>query len=225
MVVADGIGSTGDGGAAGRLAIIALVHLVRHFGKWSLRIDDTIAREIMDRAEGFLRHIDSAMVDERRMNPVVGMQTTLTAVFSAGHDLFFAHVGHSRAYLLRERELMRLTRDHTIARQPQASLPVAPLLDVNAAGADLRHVLTNTIGMRGSIGPEIDLERLQLCDGDVVLVCTNGLTDTVGEDLIAEVLASDRSPDDQSRTLVEMATSRGSDDDATAVVAHYHLPG
>jgi serine/threonine protein phosphatase PrpC len=58
-----------------------------------------------------------------------------------------------------------------------------------------------------------------------VLVCTNGLTDAVGEDLIAEALASDQSSDDQSRTLVDLATSRGADDDVTAVVAHYQVPG
>jgi protein phosphatase len=224
MVVADGMNAGDDGDAAGRLAIVTLVHLVRQFGKWRLRIDDTVAREIMDRAEGFFRHIDSALVQQGRTNPSERMQTALTAVFSAGRDLFFAHVGHSRAYLLRERHLMRLTRDHTIAGQFPTAGPAARLVDVSAAGVDLRHLLTDTLGMTGSIGPEIDLERLQLLDGDVLLLCTNGLTDAVAEDLIAEVLASDRSPDERARTLVEMATSRRGEDDVTAVVAHYRLP-
>ena len=62
MVVADGMGGTGAGEAASHLAIATLVHLVRHFGKWNLRVDDAIAREIMARAERFYRHVDSTVV-------------------------------------------------------------------------------------------------------------------------------------------------------------------
>ena len=69
----------------------------------------------MDRAERFLRHVDSAVVYEGAARGLSQPQTTLTAVFGAGHDLFFAHVGHSRAYLLREGSLLRLTRDHTLS--------------------------------------------------------------------------------------------------------------
>ena len=61
MVVADGMGGTGAGEAASHLAIATLVYLVRHFGKWNLRIDDAIAREIMARAERFYRHVDSTV--------------------------------------------------------------------------------------------------------------------------------------------------------------------
>jgi protein phosphatase len=78
--------------------------------------------------------------------------------------------------------------------------------------------------MRGSVGPRIDLERLQLADGDRVLVCTNGLTDMVEESVVAEVLGSGQSPDDQCRTLVDLAMAEGGEDDATALVALYRIP-
>src|SRR4051812_47653502 len=89
MVVADGFGTAGAGEAASRLAISTLVALVRHFGKWNLRIDRKIAREIMERAEMFYRHVDSAVVHESLTGAVAGMQTTLTATFGAGRDMFF----------------------------------------------------------------------------------------------------------------------------------------
>ena len=79
--------------------------------------------------------------------------------------------------------------------------------------------------MGGSVGPTIDLERFQLDDDDRVLVCTNGLTDTVDEERIAEVLASEQSPDDQCRALVDLAMAAGGDDDVTALVARYRIPG
>ena len=99
MVVADGMGSAGE--AASRLAISTLVHLVIYFGKWNVRIDEPIADEMMDRAERFYRSVDSTLLQAGRDNPR-GLQTTLTAVYTAGTELFFAHVGHSRAYLFRD---------------------------------------------------------------------------------------------------------------------------
>jgi len=149
MVVADGMGGTGAGEAASHLAIATLVHLVRQFGKWNLRIDDEVAQEMMARAERFYRHVDNTVAYQRRTSVVRTDQTTLTATFGAGNDLFFAHVGHSRAYLFRRGHLMRLTRDHTVGRH-QSTVPIAPLVDVNAAARDLSHILTDTIGMNGS---------------------------------------------------------------------------
>ncbi len=224
MVVADGLGVTGAGETASRLALLTLLHLVRHFCRWNLRIDAKVAREIMDRAEMFWRHVDSRIVNESRTGLLPGLQTTMTGTFGAGRDLFFAHVGHSRAYLYRDSQLLRLTRDHTIGQHGASTVPVAPLIDVNATARDLRHVLTNTIGMRGAEGPVIDLERFELLDRDIVLVCTNGLTDAVEEEAIGRVLASNQSPDDQCRSLVERAVATGGSDDATALVAHYRIP-
>jgi serine/threonine protein phosphatase PrpC len=226
MVVADGLGTSADAGEiASRLALTTLVHLVRHFGKWNLRVDHKIAREIMERAETFYRHVDSTIVHKGLTGPVPGLQTTLTATFGAGRDLFFAHVGHSRAYLFRDGHLLRLTRDHTLGPSQTSKAAVAPLIDVNTTARDLKHILTNTIGMRGSTGPAIDLERFRLVDEDVVLVCTNGLTDALDESVIAKVLATRKSPDDLCRALVESAVASNAEDDVTAVVAEYRIPG
>jgi len=211
------MGGTGGGEAASHLAIATLIYLVRNFSKWHLRVDDAIAPEIMARAEWFYRHIDNAVTYLRHTGTVRAGQTTLTATFGAGHDLFFAHVGHSRAYLFRDGHLMRLTRDHTVARRQSRTAATAPLVDVNASARDLAHILTDTIGMRGSVGPTIDIERFQLLDDDRVLVCTNGLTDMVDEQQIGRALVSDRSPDDQCRTLVDLAMAAGGEDDVTAL--------
>ncbi len=223
MIVADGFGGTGTGESASRLALATLMHLVLHFGKWNLRIDDQIAQEVIQRAERFYRHIDSAVVNQSLKGPVPGLQTTLTAVFGAGRDLFFAHVGHSRAYLFRQGTLLRLTHDHTIGRRHASTVPVAALVDVNAAARDLKHIILETMGMSGGSGPAIDLERFQVDDDDRVLVCTNGLTDMVDEDMIAEVLGMPQSSDEQCRKLIDLAVAAGGDDDVTVLVGHYHV--
>jgi protein phosphatase len=225
MVVADGMGCRGGGEAASRVAVTTLVYLIRYFGKWNLRVDETTARDIMARVERFYRHVDGAVAEQRRSTGEPVEQTTLTATFGAGRDLFFAHVGHSRAYLMRQGQLMRLTRDHTLGQRRQGKLAAAPLMDINLTARDLRHILTDAIGMSGPAGPQIDLERIRLNDGDRVLVCTNGLTDSVDEETIGKALGTDQSPDAQCQTLVSLAQAGGGEDDATALIAHFRMPG
>ena len=224
MAVADGVGGSGAGEYASRLALATLLYLVRAFGKWNLRVDDSIAREIVERVERFYRHVDGTMLKQSELGRIKDLQTTLTATFSAGRDLFFAHVGHSRAYLFRDGHLLRLTRDHTVGRRGPSRRPLAPLHEVSGAARDLHHILTDTLGMSGSAGPRIDIERLQLDDGDIALVCSNGLTDALDEDAIADVLASSRPAQAKCGSLVELAALANGNDDATALLAQYRIP-
>ena len=84
--------------------------------------------------------------------------------------------------------------------------------------------VTNAVGKPSTGGPRIDVERVGLLDGDTVLLCTNGLTDSIDEDRIAGVLCRGGSPDDHSRTLVDLAIEAGGQDDVTALVARYRIP-
>jgi PPM family protein phosphatase len=219
MVVADGMGGTGAGEAASRLAVATLANLAIAFGKWNVRIDEAIASEVMERAERFYLGVDAVLLQASRIGQLP-LQSTLTAVFTAGAELFFAHVGHSRAFLFRNGVLLRLTRDHTLARERSKS---APLVDVALCPPDLHHVVTEVMGTAVPGGPRIDIERCGLVDGDVVLLCTNGLTDSLHDAQIVGVLGRDGSPDDQCRALVDLAVSAAGDDDVTALVARYRL--
>lgn len=219
MIVADGAGEDGSGETASRLAIETLAQLMLHFGRWNLRVDGQVAREMMDRAERFLEHVNTVMAASQRAAEGIRQESTLTAIFGAGRDLFFAHVGHSRAYLLRDHLLMRLTRDHTHAAN--VDLSMAPLIDVKVASRDLTHILTGILGAR-SRALAIDIERFRILDRDRILVCTNGLTDVVDPQVIGAVLGSNETPADQCAALLDAA--KGAPDDATAVVAHYRVP-
>ena len=118
MVVADGLGQDGAGGIASRVALSTLAHLGLEFGRWNLRIDGRTAAEVVERVEEFYQRTADAVNDQSRRTPALtGMGTTLTAAFSAGDDLFYAHVGHSRFYLFRGGDLLLLTRDQTLAQR------------------------------------------------------------------------------------------------------------
>jgi serine/threonine protein phosphatase PrpC len=221
MLVADGLGDTGAGGVASRVALSALAHMAIHFGRWNLRVDRHVAEEITARAEWFYRRASEAVVERSRTHPALtGMSTTMTAAYTAGSDLFVAHVGHSRAYLYRQGSLSLLTRDHTLAWNVEK---VTGIPASSRPAGDLSHILTETIGGSAE-GPLVDVDHLSLLDGDTVLLCTNGLTDVVSEERIAEVLTCRRAPDEQSRLLVDLALRSRTPDNVTAVVAQYEIP-
>ena len=219
MGVADGMGSAGE--LASRLAISALMELAVRYGQWRLRVDDAITQEISALVQGFYRQIDSALVYANRSRGDAPLQTTMTAAVSAGRDLFFAHVGHSRSYLFREGELMQLTRDHT--RAVLRDTARQHLVDLTGTASDRHHILTDALGA-GTSDPAVDIERITLADGDLVMLCTNGLTDAIQDDQIAEVLGSKRSVDEQCETLVTRAINAGTHDDVTVLLTRYHLP-
>ena len=217
MLVANGMGANGE--AASRIAITTLVHLAVYFGRWNLRIDEPTAWEVMNRGERFYKAIDAALL-QAGLHGGLALESTLTAVFTVGQDLFFAHVGHSRGYLFRDGQLMQLTHDHTFLGDYLGGTP-----DINLTGTEeVPGNVSGPDGGSGIHGPKIDVERVGLLDGDIVLMCTKGLTDVVDEKAIAKVLALPATPDNQCQTLVNLAMEIGGREDATALVARYRIP-
>ena len=103
MLVADGLGEGGAGSVASRVALSTIAQLALHYGQWNVRIDAQTASEIFERARIVLRARRRGGACEKSHQPAMsGMATALTAAYSAGDDLFVAHVGHSRAYLFRQ---------------------------------------------------------------------------------------------------------------------------
>jgi protein phosphatase len=219
-IVADGIGPNAPD-VASRLAVSALSQMVMRFGRWNVRVNDRTAWEIVERAERFYRRVSELVTQASMGHPsLAGMGTTLTAVYSGGDELFVVHVGHSRAYMLRAGVLSRLTRDQTVAQRMRETGRAVP---TELAGHDLRHVLTDAIG--GHAGePRIDIENYPLLDGDLLLLCTNGLTDVVDDDAIADLLRRPAPAQDQCRALVNLALERGGPDNVTVVIAKYSIP-
>ena len=144
----------------------------------------------------------------------------VTAVYSAGNDLFVAHVGHCRCYLFRDGMLTQLTRDQTLRADLAATPQPTP---VARALKDVEHILTSAIGAGGN-GLSMRAEHFRLADDDTLLLCTNGLTDMVSDAHIADALASRRTPQEQCDLLVNAALANGGTDNVTVVLANYHIP-
>jgi protein phosphatase len=220
-VLADGIGRAGAGSVAARLALRTLTHLALRIGHWHFRIDPKIASEIIEHSEWLYRQTHEAVLQRSHSEAALaGMAATLTGIYSVGTDLFVAHVGHSRCYLFRDGALVQLTRDHTLRERLSTAphpIPVGQAID------DVRHILTHAVGA-GADGPGVVVEHFRLANDDTLLLCTNGLTDVVQDDVIADVLASRRTQAEQCDLLVDLALTKGAEDNATVVIANYRVP-
>jgi serine/threonine protein phosphatase PrpC len=123
-----------------------------------------------------------------------------------------AHVGDSRAYLFRDERLQRLTRDHTIVQQEVDAGRLTPEL---ARIVPQKNILTKSVGVHGPVDPDTSTRALD--PGDVLVLCSDGLTDPL-EDRDIERLCARTHPEDLADTLVREAIRRGADDNITVVV-------
>jgi len=142
-----------------------------------------------------------------------GMGATLTAVWINGTKLSIAHVGDSRAYLLRGGSLLQLTRDHSlVAEQVRRGI----LTSAEAEESDMQSVLLRALGAQAEI--EVDAEEHTLFPRDMLLLCSDGLTRMVTEPEIAGTLQSESDLTRAAEKLVEMANERGGPDNITVVI-------
>ena len=203
MIIADGMGGMAAGEVASRTAITTGLKLIQKSPKWGFKINRREARELFDRVNAYLQEIDRELTErseeDRRL---FGMGTTLTAAYSIGVDLFIIHVGDSRAYLYRGGDLVRLTKDHTVAQAMADAGYIAP--------EDVRHhhkrnVLTNFLGGHGG-QVKADIRWLRLRDADRLLLCSDGLNDMVDDKSIAQIVERTNGP----RTRLSLCLRRPS---------------
>lgn len=219
FAVADGVGGYAGGGVAATLAVETMSRFLLSTLKWvsALGGPEAIGADMLEQLRLIVRWADAAVCEEAARNAALRqMGTTLTMAYRHGSFLYVAHAGDSRCYLLRNRILHRITRDHTVVdelvrhglvRAEDASQHVA------------RHVITNALGPLTQ-GLQVDVHRVRLQAGDVVLLCTDGLTGVQSEREIASILLSSATPEKACERLIQGANDRGGPDNVTAIVAH-----
>ena len=220
MIVADGLGEGAIGARASRLTLSALAHMAIEYGKWNIRVTHDSPHEIQQQGEFLIRSAHQMILDASRAHmTLVNMATSLTALYIIEDRLFFAHVGHATAFLYREGGLIRLTTSHTLD-DPGPVSPFHPRAEHGLRDRDT--VVTEAIGARGA-GPEFDIEHCSLASGDRLLLCTNGLTDVVTTEQIADALAARHRPQDDCEHLIDLAVTAGRPDDVTVMLADYSI--
>jgi serine/threonine protein phosphatase PrpC len=153
--------------------------------------------------------------DSAQKNPEQrGMGATLTAAWVNGSKLSVAHVGDSRAYLLRNGALQQLTSDHSlVAEQVRRGI----LTPQQAEESEMQSVLLRALGAHPEV--QVDVDETELFPRDVLLLCSDGLTRMVTEPEIAGTLQAETNPVSAAQKLVDLANERGGLDNVTVIVA------
>lgn len=204
--VADGMGGHNAGEVASSLA-------VKVFAEHMRSVDCITASDMHDA----VAHANTEVFKESgRDASKSGMGTTFTALAFEGGAAHIAHVGDSRAYLVRRGTIMPLTTDHTLVEE----MVLKGLITVREARVHpKRNIITRALGT--GIDVEIDLIQLEVRPGDVFFLCSDGLTNHVTDKQILKVAASHESWQDKLRHLVTLALEDGGPDNITAMFAVY----
>ena len=202
FVVADGMGGARAGEVASQLAIETFEQGLPDAGNGEERLAERV------------RDANRAIFDKASEEPELeGMGTTLTAAYLDDSHLSIAHVGDSRAYLFRDGELSRLTQDHSLVDE---LVRRGKLTEEQAAEHPQRSIITRALGIERDV--EVDTWSYPVRAGDVLLLCSDGLTSMISEDRVTDVLRSAPTLDRAASDLIAEANDAGGRDNITVVL-------
>src|SRR3954470_6587903 len=203
FAVADGMGGAQAGEVASRIAAGAFERRAR------VSAEEPAEGQLEEIAQAANREIHQlAQEDSSR----AGMGTTLTSALVRGDEVALGHVGDSRAYVLRDGQLKRLTKDHSLVEELRRQ---GRLTEEQAEEHPQRSIITRALGPEPSVN--VDTMTFPARDGDVYLLCSDGLTTMVSDDEIRQILVESRSLRSAVSKLVEAANRGGGRDNITAV--------
>lgn len=206
FLVADGMGGHAAGEVASRIASTTLQELLANTGS-----QGDSAEALRSAAQA----ANSRIYEAQRQNPEYqGMGSTLTALMVRGSKYYVAHVGDSRAYLLRDGTLDQLTRDHSVVWHLFES---GVLRKEDLSKHPQKNLIIRSIGPHPQV--EVDIESGEAHERDVFLLCSDGLTDVLTDQAIHRILSdSNKSPQELADVLVSSANAGGGPDNVTVVV-------
>jgi protein phosphatase len=221
FLVADGMGGHPAGEAASGLAAEAVQDFFQNARRREFRSWAAAGPGPLRELEGAFLHAHARVVEEAALRPERrSMGTTLTAALAVGRKLFVAHAGHSRCYLFSRGGLRQVTQDHTVAAEMACQGLISPQ---EATRHSYRHFVTNILqGANPSV--RVELHESDLRAGDVLLLCSDGLTEMVSAERIAAVLGAEREPRRACERLVAEANGQGGTKNITVVVARIEVP-
>ncbi len=210
----------------GRLAVIADGMGGHEGGQEASRMAVQTVREVYDQASGddpqaalvgAFAAAHARIQDYAEQHPAFqGMGTTCTALIVRGRQLYFAHIGDSRLYLVRDASILRLTRDHSyVGRLVESGIVRAE----DAEKHPQRHILTAALGAGREVVVDGSEQGVALLDGDDLLLCTDGLWGVVTEEELEQVVSA-KAPAECCSALVKLARDKGGPDNITLQVLH-----
>ena len=218
LVVADGMGGAAAGELASEMATDTIyAQMVKMWGGEGERTSQRFSYRLKEAVEVANSHIHAYA----KAHPEVrGMGTTTTAVGVLGDHVYLSQVGDSRAYLIRDGAAVQLTKDQSLM---QRLVEAGELTEEEAAQSERRNIILQALGPDAKV--KVDLTHQELRRGDVLVLCSDGLSGQVKKEEIAEIAGN--APDLQAacERLIALANERGGPDNITVIVARFDGDG
>jgi serine/threonine protein phosphatase PrpC len=221
FVLSDGMGGEAHGEVASLLAIESIAkYCTEASSDPSITLNGNLPEGWSERTKRLRSAVLQANIkiyDSAQEHPEQrGMGATITAAWIGGNKLSLAHVGDSRAYLLRSGNLQQLTSDHSlVAEQVRRGI----LTRQQAEESEVQSVLLRALGAHPEV--DVDVDEVDLFSRDTLLLCSDGLTRMVTEPEIAGTLQAETNPSSAAQKLVELANDHGGLDNVTVIVARF----
>lgn len=217
-VICDGMGGGNAGEIASHMAIEAiLIHLKAAIATPDLELIGPVDPNLSASTNQLASAIRAANVAVHKASwqhaKYAGMGTTVVAIRLVNHYLSIAHVGDSRLYLVRDGSIQALTSDHSWVAEQVAQ---GRMSEEEAERSPRRNIVTRALGVESTV--EIDLAEIPLFDGDLLLLCSDGLTRGVRSKDILHALQLDGDLEAKTEQLVSMANEAGGDDNITVLL-------
>jgi PPM family protein phosphatase len=223
FVVADGMGGHAAGEVASKVAVESINEFVCLTGgdeeiTWPFGLDENISYD-GNRLKTAIRYANRKVLEAtKEKSEYEGMATTVAAVLVDGDTANIGHVGDSRVYLLRGGEISQLTSDHSwVNEQIQSGVISAD----QARTHPLRNVVTRALGGKPDL--QVDMQQHKGQAGDILLLCSDGLTTMIADDEIARLVReADGDVDKAAQSLVSSANAKGGEDNITVLLIRFH---
>lgn len=214
FILSDGMGGRNAGEIASSIVVEALPALL---AQRLTGVEDLTSPAASEASARTLVDLSRQVLEESRHKPgLTGMGATVVMTLIRNGHFLIGHLGDSRAYLFRNDELRRLTRDHSVV---QILLDMGELTSAQAAEHPSRGQITRAVGMEGEAVPDILVEPIE--DGDRLLLCCDGLTDMLSDETITALLQNYPEPEKACQRLVNAANAAGGKDNITVVLLEW----
>lgn len=205
FVVADGMGGHVAGEVASKMAIDTLINSI----DLASPVENPLA--ILERGVSEANRV--VFCESRSDLRYSGMGTTLTAVWIKGKTVYYGHVGDSRLYLYRDGKLFQQTKDHSLVWELARAGSIT--LEETRTHPQ-RNILTRAVGAAETV--QIDFEQFDWVEGDILMLCTDGLTNMLDDQQLCTILATNDSLDTRLTKLIESANNAGGFDNITIIL-------
>ena len=211
VIVCDGMGGHAAGDVASRAAVDAIKHYLQDG-----RITKTDTPNALHNAVEFANFRLREMVAQKP--ELAGMGTTCVIAMMKNAELYVAHAGDSRLYLIRDKGIEQISRDHSTV---QDLIDAGLLTQEEALQSEKRNQITKAIGIFEKVGASVTAEPIQLLHNDKILLCSDGLTTHASETEISEIINSNEDVQLAASKLVEKANEGGGTDNITVQLIQY----